>query len=280
MTVPLDPQAVLPALAEQSSRVARSVRGGGRLGVPVPGLAWTAGQLAAHLASVYQAFAGTVSGEFRDEQLDRVVAGHTTLPTAIAAANAYIVDLLATDDPAAAADALETGAGKLLAVLRDEPDFSRSVPTPWYDAEMTRTVGTLAALAVSETLVHGYDMARALRVALPMSAASAAAVAPTVMSEMLPLLLDAERAEGFVAGFELRVRGGKPFALYVADGVARSAPAGGPNIDCVISLHPCSALLIGFRRVSLRSAALTGRAFAFGRRPWLSLRFHELFQTP
>jgi uncharacterized protein (TIGR03083 family) len=272
--------AVRAAFAAESGRVAQRVRTAERLSTPVPGLAWSVGQLAAHLCTVYQSFAATVRGEFAATALDGVVEPNRTLPETIAAVNAFTVGLVRFADPAQAADALEAAAADLAAALDEAPDPLLACPAPWYGPGRTRTVGTLASLAVSETLVHGYDLARAANAKALPSAGPAALVAPTVMSEMLPLLLDAERAGGVRAGFEIRVRGGAAFVLRIEDGTARTAPAEGQEVDCVISLNACSALMIGYARQSVAHALLTGGTIAFGRRPWLGLRMRGLFLTP
>ena len=106
---------------------------------------------------------------------------------------------------------------------------------------------------------------------------AAAAVVPTVMTAMLPLLVDPVTAGDFTGTFEIRVRGAAPFVLAVDAGTASAQPADGRRADCVISLTACAALLIGFRRQPLWRAVLSGASMSYGRRPWLGLRFPQLF---
>jgi mycothiol maleylpyruvate isomerase-like protein len=280
MTVVPDLPAVRDAFETESGRVAQRVRAARQLTTPIPRLAWTVGQLVAHLCVVYQSFAATMRGEFAATALDGVVQPDRTLPETIAAANAFAVGLVDFADPSEAADALHRAAADLVSVLGESPDPLLPCPAPWYGPGRTRTVGTLASLAVSETLVHGYDLARATSSKALPSAASAALVAPTVMSEMLPLLLDIERAGGFRGSFEIRVRGGAAFVLRIDAGTVRTAPVEGQEVDCVVSLNACSALMIGYARESVAHALLTGGTFAFGRRPWLGLQMRGLFLTP
>jgi uncharacterized protein (TIGR03083 family) len=282
MPVAPDMAAVREAFERQSNRIARLLDGADRLDVAVPGLDWTAAQLAAHLCVVYESFAATVRGEFPAEALD-AVPGRTdgaTLPQTVAAVNAFAVAQLDFADPASAATRFAAAAAGLLSVLDKGPDPEAACPAPWYGPGMTRTVGTLAALAVSESLLHGLDLARALGGRERLCPRCAAAAAPTVMSQMMPLLLDRESARGFTGSFELRLRGGSAFTLHIADGRAWATGPGGAKPDCVLSLDPGAALAIGSGRRSLARAVLTGQAVAYGRKPWLGLRMGALFLNP
>jgi uncharacterized protein (TIGR03083 family) len=281
MTVVPDGRAVREAFKTETDRVTRLLNTAARLDDPVPQLDWSIRQLAAHMCVVYQSFASTVRGEFPMGALDGVVGPHGTMPEMLARANAFAVQLVDFPDASAAAETIGARATEWLEVLDGDPDPLEACPTPWYGPKTTRTIGTLAALAVSETLVHGQDMARAIGAKMQPSASSAAAVAPTVMSEMLPLLLDTERADGFDGSFEIRVRGGVPFVLHIADGKAWSTPAGeGEKADCIVSLEPRAALMMGFGRQSVGRSVLTGGSFAFGRKPWLGMKMLDFFLTP
>jgi hypothetical protein len=61
--------------------------------------------------------------------------------------------------------------------------------------------------------------------------------------------------------------------LSVRDGPATQA-------DVRMSVEPVSFLEVGYKRKGLAVPILTGRAVAWGRRPWLALRFANLFQSP
>lgn len=281
-----DKQAVSDAFAKESERVVDLVRGCRDLRDPVPGLAWNVGQLAAHLTAVYMSFGETLRGGYQDAQLEHAVAAAgegVGLPAAVAAANAYAVEQLTAESALSAAQGLATHAASLLEALSGQNDLALELDTPWYGAGVTRSVGMLASLAVTESLVHGRDLARAVHADARMSQRSAAAATSTVMSAMLPLLFAADRAKGLRAGYELRPRGGERFLMQINDGKAECFEAGQPGerkVDCVISLDPRAALLVGFGRLSLARAILNGGAIAGGRRPWLGLRFHTLFATP
>jgi len=279
-----DGGAVRQALAQASELVAGLVRQGAPLDGQVPGLAWTKAQLVWHLCVICEAFASTLRGEDFVERFGTEFVGSygsgPSLRDAVAGTNAKAVKDASFPTPAAAADALTSGAAALLAAFDSHRDLSVRQPAPWYGPEEALPVGSLLSLAVSELLVHGYDLARAVGADLRPSAATAAsatAVAAAVMSEMLPRILDESAARGFAGGFEVRVRGGQRFVLRIADGRAESEPADGRAVDCVLTLSAYDALLMGYDRVPAWRVIASGKAWASGRRPWLGLRFDHLF---
>ena len=284
MSVEPDGPAVRQAFEHASERVAGLVRDGAPLEGPVPGLEWTKAQLVAHLCAICEAFATTLRGEdfvgrFGKEFIGSYGSG-PSFREAVADINAKVVRYASFPTPVAAADALTSGAEALLAAFSTHHDLSARRPAPWYGPDIALPVGNLFSLAVSEFLVHGYDLARAVGADLRPSeatAASATAVAGAVMSEMLPRILDERSASGFTGSFELRVRGGERFVLRIADGRAWSERAESRDVDCVISLSAYDALLMGYDRVPAWRVIASGRAWAFGRRPWLGLRFDHLF---
>jgi len=280
MIVEPDRDALRAALDRESRRLVDRVRSSAHLDAPAPGLDWTAGQVVAHLCVVYRAFALAVRGDDLGEEITANLGAGDTLPAVVASTNARALAVVSFPGPREAADGLRECADELLAALDSGPDLRAARPTPWYGTGMTRTVATLAALSVSESVVHGYDLAGALRTRPWLDEGSAAAAAPIVMSEMLPLLVDPAGARGFTGSFEVRIRRAPSFVIRLAAGQARTAPAGGGEVDCVLSLSGCDALLVGFRRRRLWRAMASGGALAFGRRPWLGLRFNTLFQMP
>jgi uncharacterized protein (TIGR03083 family) len=281
-----DGGAVRQAFEHASERAAALVRDGAPLDGPVPGLEWTKAQLVAHLCAMCAAFATVLRGEDFAERFGTEFVGSygsgPTLREAVAATNAKVVKYASFPTPVAAADALTSGAAALLAAFSTHDDLSALRPAPWYGPEVALPVGGLLSLATSELLVHGYDLARAVGADLRPSAATAAAataVAAAVMSEMLPRVLDERSASGFTGSFEIRVRGGQRFRLRITDGRAWSEPATGQAVDCVLSVSAYHALLMGYDRMPVWQVIALGKARAFGRRPWLGLRFSHLFQS-
>jgi uncharacterized protein (TIGR03083 family) len=279
-----DGSAVRQAFEQASERAAALARTAAPLDGPVPGLAWTRAQLVTHLFAICEAFAATLRGEDFAELFGPEFIGSYgdggTLPEAVAAINARVVRDASFQTPAAAADALTSSAAALLTAFSTHHNMSALQPAPWYGPEVALPAGNLMAMAVSEFLVHGYDLARAVGADLRPSAATAASatvVTGAVMSEMLPRVLNERTANGFTGSFEIRVRGGDRFILRIADGSAASEAAGSLPVDCVLSLSGYYALLMGFNRLPVWRAIAAGKARAFGRRPWLGLRFSDLF---
>jgi uncharacterized protein (TIGR03083 family) len=278
MPVIPDRQQLCQALETETRQVASLLRAGGDARSPVPGLRWTALEVAAHLSVVLHGFSASLLREPLHLALPAARSGQT-MPQFLAEANESTLRTSAAATLADAADAIDAGARRMVEALTRHDDLRVDLPTPWYGPGRSRSVGTLGALAVSETLVHGHDLACALGGDRRVNEASARVAAATVMSQMLPLLLDPGLPDGFAARFLIQVRGSQAFVLHVAERQAWSTPPGDHDVDCRLTLSPAAALLVGFRRLPIWRAAATGRAVAVGRRPWLAWQFGSAFQS-
>jgi hypothetical protein len=101
-----------------------------------------------------------------------------------------------------------------------------------------------------------------------------------VTNSLLPLLtnfVNREVAERAAGTYHLRLRGGDDWTIRVGDGgavIERQRPG---SADLHISAEPVAYLLVGFQRMSLWRAVLSGRMVAWGRKPWLGLQFGKVF---
>lgn len=275
----LDRDALVFELQRDTARIAGALAAAPSLDRPAPGLAWTVGQVAMHLFSVYGVFAAALRGE-DVSTLFTEIGVHDTLPQQIAATNASVVSRYAFDSPGEAAEQLTEAAEVLLSAIR-AADLDRSFPAPWYGPSAIHAGGTLAALTGSETLVHGGDICRGLRITYQPNRRLAAVITPTVMTRMLPLMVNQPAAAGVQAVFDVRLRGAGRFAMALSGGTAQAGEPGEfGRADCVLSLTPMAALMACFDRVPLGRMIATGRAFSYGRRPWLGLAFPRLFLKP
>ena len=177
------------------------------------------------------------------------------------------------------AELITAGAQRFLKLVA-AADPQMECETPWYGPGRTRTVDCLTALALSELTVHGHDIATGTGRPWPISAEHAKLILGTVCPEMAPLIVRPEAGRGAPVTYEVRLRGDGPrYVIRVADGTAQVRAVGGP-VDCVISADPVTYLLVVYGRMPLGRGLLHGAVFAKGRRPWLGLRFKNLFFNP
>jgi len=104
-------------------------------------------------------------------------------------------------------------------------------------------MGQAEAIGLGELLVHGFDLARALRRPWSISDDDARTVIYGV-APILPSLIDRERARGFRASYELRLRGGSSLALRFEDEALTVEAGTVADADCRISANPRAFLLL------------------------------------
>ena len=83
------------------------------------------------------------------------------------------------------------------------------------------------------------------------------------------------------ATFDIRMRGeDAPRVVFkIADGELTVHPPGtAGRVDCYMSGDPLSLLLVLYGRKSPYGPALTGKALAWGRKPWLGIAMTKLFR--
>jgi hypothetical protein len=205
------------------------------------------------------------------------------------------VPVVALDREAARA-AISAAAGRFTALLRVTDDIERpAAGTDWTVAETAAHVscmltGLSAAIAGEPLALPAGQYVQAdfpTRLAAS-NAATIAMVDHTDAGRLAELItVGAQRflelvaaAGGAPVTYEVRLRGNGPrYVIRVADGTAEVRSTGGP-VDCVISADPVTFLLVAYGRMPLGRALLRGGMLARGRRPWLSLRFKDLFFNP
>lgn len=267
-------------------RLVELVGGIGDLEVPSGVPVWSVGDVAAHLAAVYLAYGAAVPGERSGEAAegidwDAVLDGRDgTFGERIAAVNALSVGLVAgAERQRLGAILADRGA----AFLRDSAGLAPDtpVPAPWYGPGRTVPLAAATGLMLSETLVHGLDMARGARKPWSLTSEEASLVIGQAMVTMMPLALDAEKAKGVRVAFDLALKGGPRLAVVVEDGAATVTRDPAPRpYDCRITAAPTAFLLVSFGRMPIWKAIALGRMRAGGRRPWLATRLSELITAP
>jgi hypothetical protein len=137
----------------------------------------------------------------------------------------------------------------------------------------------IVGVNLGDVLVHGVDLSRALSRKWVVGAADATAVL-TAVFDILPAFVDATAAGDFTATYALTLRKGPSFGFVFDNGaltIQRDRPA---HAHCRLLASPVALLLSSYGRVPVWRTALTGQVLAYGRKPWLALRFNGLFLPP
>ncbi|MFH8259124.1 maleylpyruvate isomerase family mycothiol-dependent enzyme [Streptomyces roseolus] len=268
------------ALEGAVGRLARLADGIDAWEVPsgLPG--WSVGDVGAHLAAVYLAYRSAVTGDGGVDWDGLLTGREGSFGERIAAVNALSVGLIAGEERKRLGAILaERGA----AFLRDSAGIAPGtpVPAPWYGPGRTVPLAAATGLVLSETLLHGLDIARGARRPWTVPPAEAALVIGQAMVTMMPLALDAEKAKGVRIAFDLVLKGGPRLAVDVADGAVTVTRDPGPRAyDCRIVASPTAFLLVSFGRLPIWKAIARGRMRAGGPRPWLATRLSRLITAP
>ncbi|MFJ8571060.1 maleylpyruvate isomerase family mycothiol-dependent enzyme [[Kitasatospora] papulosa] len=260
------PEGLADALRATAEEIAQLLRRAPDTGAAVPGLVWTVGELAAHLAQANELMADVAAGRPRRH-------GDGT-PEGIAAANEQALDAFAERraDPLAAMIVTRTEA--YLEAVASHP-AEETLLTPM--GPMNRVV--LGSYLLTHMLGHGVDLARALKRPHMVDRARARLTLPFLL-EAMPRVTDAAATAGLDARYAVRLWGGGRFGVTFTDGTATVGHAFPDRPDCTISIEPVTFLLMALGRCSPAGAMARGRVLAWGRRPWLGPRFPEYFTAP
>ncbi|MFF1395690.1 maleylpyruvate isomerase N-terminal domain-containing protein [Streptomyces sp. NPDC058287] len=269
-------RAALRAVVARLARMLRDLPGRDvASGVPE----WTVGDVGAHVAAVYLAFG---SG-FTDESVE----WDTVLPPGdgpfverLTAVNAMSIGLLGCDERTRLGDLIaERGEAFLRGTDGLDPDTP--VATPWYGQERTLTLAAATGMMLSESLVHGLDIARGARLPWPIGPDEARLVLGQSMPTMMPLALDTVKGQGVSIVFDVAIKGGPRLAVVIDEGTATVTRDSPPRAyDCRITAAPAPFLLVAFRRMPIWKAIARGQMRAGGRKPWQALRLTELIASP
>lgn len=185
-------------------------------------------------------------------------------------------------DPRVLADRIETQAQDYLsACVGAQPQ----TPRPWMVRGVTVDQSLLTYHLLNETVMHGYDIARAAGRRWQIEPAHAAMVVgrflvPVIRALGPRAMVDAGTAAGLHATYDLRIRGGDRFHFIFHDGALSVKDPSPRTVDCHISADPVAFLLVAWARRSQWTAIATGKLLAWGRKPWLGPKFRGLMRNP
>jgi uncharacterized protein (TIGR03083 family) len=263
------------ALADAVVRSAQLWRSIADPAAPVPGLAWTAGQTAAHVVGDMREYTEALTTHVNGDRAAIQVPDGSPAQARTAVNDRHLTDI-SERDMRQLADMLEETAARYLAVAAAvDPSERASILTA---DGLVLEPAVMTCLLLGEQLVHGLDIARAADRPWSIGPEDALLVIPSVLA-LAPKYLRPSRTKNLNISFELRMRGGPRYRVAIANGTGVVTVAG-EKADCVITADPVTFLLLGLGRVPQLPQLLRGRLRAGGRKPWLAAKFGTLMASP
>ncbi|MGH3786715.1 MAG: maleylpyruvate isomerase N-terminal domain-containing protein [Pseudonocardiaceae bacterium] len=277
-------QAALRDEVERVTTLLRSIKDPGPHAVGQ----WNLGEVAMHLSQVWLVGPGLAR---RD--LSRV---HDVIPgIAGVAGDSLIRDMwdlsevtklgVRSDperDPAVLADRIERRAEEYLGECAGHsPDELR----PWIVEDTSLPLSALTGYLLNETVMHGYDIARAAGRDWRIEPAQVAMVPrqffmPVIRATDPQTFANAEKAGGLQATYDVHLRGYDRLHVVFDDGSVRIEEPSSRRVDCHISADPVTFFMVYWARQSQWTAIAKGKLLAWGRKPWLGPRFRTLLRNP
>lgn len=264
------------ALAAAGRRIEQLLRSAGDGRVQASRSEWTIGEVGAHMAVALRVFTQATRGQYH--LIEPYIPETDRFPDRLAAVTAATLAMEPERDPAALAQLVSAEVQGFLSATA-HLGGSEPVLTPWYGKGVSLSMATATGMLLGEQLLHGYDIAKALKAPWPIDPDQARLVIAAVTS-MMPLMGDPDRATDVKALYDLRVRGGPRFVVRVDKGAVSVQRPISERVDCHISADPVALALVAYGRINQWGPIAKGRLLAWGRRPHLALRFKSLFFNP
>lgn len=258
---------VLPAIDAAGDRFAALVTAAPSPATPVPDTpGWTVRDVAAHLATVVVRYADGPEGR----------GTWTSTPLDLPALNHDQIQALGAATAGDLAASLRRDLAELQAQIRG---YGSSLPRFRFHGGEPVRADIALGLLLGELVVHGHDVARALRRPWPIDPGHAALIIEG-LNPILPGWVRPQRIEGFTASFELRLRGQATHLWVFRDGRLQVNPPHPGAVDVHISGDPAALLLVFYAREPQWKHIATGQMLAWGRKPWLALTLTSRFCKP
>ena len=138
---------------------------------------------------------------------------------------------------------------------------------------------------LNETIMHGYDIAKAAGRKWRINPAHAAMVVqqffiPVIQTCEPGTFVNAEKAADLQATYQMHLRGDGRINFVFDDGSLRVEEPSARWVDCHILADPAAFFMVFWQRQSQWNAIAKGQLIAWGRKPWLGLKFRSLIRNP
>lgn len=230
----------------------------------LPHLDWTVGDVGRHVLSVLRGYVDTLNhdrpiwADARDSETG----------------NRALLDLAAETSPAAIAAAIPDALDGFHRALRET---RHDRVHPWGELEMP--IEVLPAIHTGDVAVHGHDLSRGTGRPWTITRSEALTTLPAML-QVMPAYVDHAAAAGVQVEYVVHLRGDETYRAAFDDGRLTVSTDGAGRADCRMSVDPVAMVLLSYGRLPLWKAAITGKAIAYGRRPWLGFRFNALLDPP
>jgi hypothetical protein len=250
---------------------------------PVLGV-WNATELAAHLTHAWMALPALVA---RDLDTVRAAFSEVAALQHRPASGALLrdrrdlapltVDLVGADaerDPGRLAARIRTACAQFIAAVDADPDHSAR---PWMVDGITAPPAFFGAHLLSETLVHGHDIAAASGIPWDLRDAHAAVVLRAFTFPMFAARSAQPQASVPRLTLDLRLAGDR--RLYLCGGpgplqITLGAPTSRPRARMWV--RPSAMLLLGWGRRALPDLVMKRQMMVWGTQPWTARRLLSL----
>jgi hypothetical protein len=238
----------------------------------IPGSEWTLPQAATHVVAGLSDYAESITGVRPLLAPDRSLG---PVNSQIRAANRVRMEQIDAPDLASLGEQARQVVARFLDATAGR---SGDEPYDWY-ATVESTQGAMTGIMLGEVVLHGHDIALALRRPWPISPAEAISILEGAFV-LLPAYVDADAARDVEVSYRFLVRGGAPIGVRIHGGTATVERPPRAPFDCTVRADPVAMLLVSYGRASQWRYVLRGKMVASGRRPWMGLAFPRLMLNP
>ena len=233
---------------------------------------WRVGDVAAHLSHVFR----TDSDALAERPLPRV--------TVTTAGMAELTATWLAEDSERHPPVLADRIDELADTFDEIASRCTSTDVGWLQGARLAPAAVTCHL-LEECLVHGHDIAKAMRRPWPIRRRHAlqaveGGALPIIAALPPTAFLNQERARTFRARFDIRLRGGGRTQLVFDDGSLKLASDTGDNADAHVSAEASSLMLVFFGRQGIWKPIASGKLTAWGPRPWKLVRMLDVTSLP